>query len=254
MEFLSPSYGIFMFYIHIFIKIVMGKHMLEDRLDAGKKLAAKLLEHEKEDAIVIALPRGGVSVAVPIAQALRTALEVLIVRKLGSPYDPELGIGAIAEDGVTFLDTDLVNLLQVSTSIVKFLREKEIIELERRKQLYRKGKPLPLLTNKTVILVDDGLATGVTAHAALLSLKKLHPKKIIFAVPVCSKNTAQSISMFVDRILCLDGVEKLDAIGKYYHDFSQVSDEEVVEYLHKVNRNYSATNFDENAFAHRIVW
>jgi putative phosphoribosyl transferase len=228
--------------------------MFEDRLDAGKKLAAKLLGREKEKAIVIALPRGGVSVAVPIAQALQTPLEVLIVRKLGSPYDPEMGIGAVAEDGVTFLDTELVNLLQVATSIVKFLREKEIIELERRKQLYRNGKPLPLLTNKTVVLVDDGLATGVTAHAALLSLKKLHPKKIIFAVPVCSEETARSIRMFVDRIICLDGIDKLEAIGKYYHDFNQVSDEEVVAYLHKVNRNYPVANFDENVFAHRIVW
>ncbi len=228
--------------------------MFEDRLEAGKKLASKLLPHEKEEAVVIALPRGGVSVAFPIAEALQSALEVLIVRKLGAPLDPEMGIGAVAEDGVTFLDADLLNLLQVSVSIVKFIKDKELIELERRKQIYRNGKPLPLLTNKTVILVDDGLATGVTAHAALLSLKKHHPKKVIFVVPICSEETAHSISMSVDRIICLEGADKLEAIGKYYHDFHQVSDEEVVNFLHKVNKNYATNNFDENIFDHRIVW
>src|SRR5581483_143257 len=135
------------------------------------KLASKMAWSEA-NSLVIAMPRGGVAVALPIAQTLKTTMEVILARKIGSPLDPELGIGAVAEDNVTFLNSDLVDELNISDCIVKFLREKEKEELEKRRQSYRNGKSLPLLTNKTIFLVDDGIATGVTAHAALLSLRK----------------------------------------------------------------------------------
>ena len=172
--------------------------MFADRIEAGEKLAAKLLTYQNEGPLVIALPRGGVAVGSPIASTLHAPLEVVIVRKLGAPQNLELGIGAIAEDGVEYLDTDMLDYFQVSQGTLHLIQEREIAEMERRKRLYRKGKPLPLLTNRTVILVDDGLATGVSAYAAILSLKKHHPKKILFAVPVCSMETADAISPLID--------------------------------------------------------
>lgn len=227
--------------------------MFENRFDAGKQLAEKLA-NERENSLVVALPRGGVSVGFPIAQALGIALEVIIVRKLGSSYDPEFGVGAVAEDGVLFLDSDILDMIKIPNSVLKEIQEKESIEVERRKKLYRNGEPLPLLTNKTIILVDDGLATGVTAHAALLSLKKHHPKKIIFAVPVCSEDTAFAIRPFVDKIICLKSPQELSAIGQYYHNFDQVKDEEVLSLLQTIKKERILSVNIENDFGQKIVW
>lgn len=227
--------------------------MFENRFDAGKQLAEKL-SNEGKNSLIIALPRGGVAVGFPIAQALQTVLEVIIVRKLGTPNNPELGFGAVAEDGILFLDTELLDLLQITNSTITFLREKEEKELERHKQQYRNGQSLPLLTNKTIILVDDGLATGVTAHAALLSLKKHHPKKIIFAIPVCSQDTALAIRPMVDAIICLETPKQLDAIGGYYRNFDQMTDEEVLSFLQKTKDDQIASMNREDTFANQIVW
>lgn len=227
--------------------------MFEDRVEAGKQLAQRLTKYENESPLVVALPRGGVAVGFPIAKALHAPLEVEIVRKLGAPQNLELGIGAIAEDGVVYLDQDMLEYFQVSTGTLRLIQEREKAELERRRQLYRGGKPLGLLTNRTVILVDDGLATGVTARAAILSLKKHHPKKIIFAVPVCSQETAIDIREMVDSIICLEHPEKLDAIGRYYEDFRQVTDEEVLAQLRRINGDTSLpTSVDD--FNHKIIW
>jgi putative phosphoribosyl transferase len=223
--------------------------MFENRTEAGKQLAEKL-SNERKNSLIIALPRGGVAVGFPIAQKFKTNLEVIIARKLGLPNNPELGVGAIAEDGIIFLDREMVDLLQITTSTVKLLREKEEAELERRKKQYRNGKSLPLLTNKTIILVDDGLATGVTA---LLSLKKHHPKKIIFAVPVCSSDTMHTIRPLVDSMIYLNDPKQLDAIGRYYRNFDQLTDEEVVRFLQTNNEELSFTT-REDTFANQIVW
>ncbi len=228
--------------------------MFADRITAGKKLAEKLIKYTSNNPLVIALPRGGVAVGFPVAQMFHMPLEVVIVRKIGAPHNLELGIGAIAEDNVTFWDTDMVDNLGVSNQELLFLKEQESVELERRKQLYRNGESLPLLTSKTVILVDDGLATGVTACAAILSIKKHHPKKIIFSVPVCSTETANEIRPLVDSLICLESPENLDAIGRFYHNFRQVTDDEVVEILRKAENNYSPRRFAKNGFEHKIVW
>lgn len=227
--------------------------MFEDRIEAGKQLAAKLKKYEKENPLVVALPRGGVAVGSPIAKALHAPLEIEIVRKLGAPQNLELGIGALAEDGVIYLDENMLDYFEISQSTLRLIEERELLELERRKQLYRNGKPLPLLTNRTVILVDDGLATGVTARAAIMSLKKHHPKKIIFAIPVCSKETVEIIRPLVDAIICLELPEKLDAIGRYYEDFHQITDEEVVAYLRRINGKIP-THITPDDFNHKIVW
>jgi len=228
--------------------------MFEDRIEAGKQLAQKLKIYERENPLIVALPRGGVSVGYPVAKALHSPLDVEIVRKLGAPQNLELGIGAIAEDGVVYLDQHLLDYFEVSKSTLSLIRKREEVELERRKLLYRGGKPLPLLTNRTVILVDDGLATGVTARAAILSLRKHHPKKIIFAAPVCSKETAVDIRPMIDAIICLELPENLDAIGRYYEDFRQMTDEEVISQLRSINGTLSSANHHESPFSHKIVW
>jgi putative phosphoribosyl transferase len=228
--------------------------MFEDRISAGKKLSEKLTVYESENPLVIALPRGGVAVGFPIAKKLHAQLEVEIVRKLGAPQNLELGIGAIAEDGIVYLDTKMMDYLQVSQGTLHVIQERETAELKRRKQLYRNGKPLPLLTNRTVILVDDGLATGASAHAAILSVKKHHPKKIIFAAPVCSKEIAATIRQIVDGIVCLEFPDNLEAIGRYYEDFRQVNDEEVLTLLQRINGKTPTHLASENDFSHKIVW
>jgi putative phosphoribosyl transferase len=230
--------------------------MFKDRMTAGKKLVEKLVKHTKNSTVVVALPRGGVVVGSPVARELHAPMDVVIVRKIGPPRNPELGIGAIAEDAVVFLDTDMIDTLQISRQVLSMLQQQEYEELERRRLLYRGGKSLPLLTDKTVILVDDGLATGVTARAAILSIKKHHPKKIIFAVPVCSREAAEEIKSWVDSIICLEVPEKLDAIGQYYEDFRQVSDEEVIALLKEKKDERDASRFasGENSFENKIVW
>jgi len=226
--------------------------MFENRYDAGVLLSKKL--HSTQNSLVIALARGGVAVGYPIAQQMQLPLEVLVVRKLGSPNNPELGIGAVAENGVVYLDNGLVDLLQISNEEITQLKKKEIIELDRRIKLYRDGKSLPLLTNKTVIVVDDGLATGVTSHAALLSLKKHHPKKIIFAVPVCSHDTAQAIRPLVDAIICLEASDHLESIGRFYEHFDQLTDEQVLQLLQKTMDSKQYTDSSEDAFTSQIIW
>src|SRR6266568_2209480 len=224
--------------------------MFEDRIEAGKMLSEKLKKYEKENPLVVALPRGGVAVGFPIAKALHAPLEVEVVRKLGAPQNLEFGIGAVAEDGVVYLGKDMLEYFQISQSTLRLIQDREMLELERRKQLYRDGKPLPLLTNRTVILVDDGLATGVTARAAILSIKKHHPKKIIFAVPVCSKEIVVALRLMVDSIICLELPEKLDAIGRYYRDFAQVSDEEVLALLRRIIGNSPLHLKGDSDFSH----
>ncbi len=228
--------------------------MFEDRVEAGKQLAQRLKKYENDSPLIVALPRGGVAVGFPIAKELHAPLEVEIVRKLGAPQNLELGIGAIAEDGVVYLDQEMLEYFQISNSTLHLIQEREMAELDRRRQLYRNGKPIGLLTNRTVILVDDGLATGVTARAAILSLKKHHPKKIIFAVPVCAQETAMHIRSMVDSITCLEHPEKFEAIGKYYADFKQVSDEEVLAQLRRINSDVTLPSTIDHDFNHKIVW
>jgi putative phosphoribosyl transferase len=228
--------------------------MFKNREEAGKELAEKLLQYERKSPLVVALPRGGVVVGYHIAQALKAPLEVVIVRKIGAPQNPELGVGAIAEDKVKYIDTAILDRHQISLNDLQFTEEQEKQELARRKQLYRKGRNLPLFTNKTIILVDDGLATGVSARAALLALKKHHPKQIIFAVPVCSSETAFIIRTLINGVICLQSPEYLETIGQFYEDFNQVTDEEVLRLLGKANETHHVVQWGDKDFSHKIIW
>lgn len=205
--------------------------LYSDRHHAGKELAKSLKEYAHGDAIVLALPRGGVNIGYELAKALHIPLDVIVARKIGLPENPEFGIGAIGENGARVLDTRVIRLIGIPDDVLKNIIMKEQTELKRRVRLYRKNKPLPNLKNKTVILVDDGLATGVTAKAAIEAIKKQQPKKIIFASPICAYDTAQEFRSLVDEVICLATPLDLMSIGLWYRNFDQVSDEEVLQLL-----------------------
>jgi putative phosphoribosyl transferase len=203
-----------------------------DRREAGKLLASKLNAYQdRAEAIVLALPRGGVPVAFEIATRLHLPLDVWIVRKLGVPYHKELAMGAIASSGERVMNWDVVRLSHISPETIERVVKEETEELQRRDQLYRQGKPWPSLTDQIIILVDDGIATGSTMQAAIASLKPHQPKEIIVAVPIASPDIYKKIQAEVDQVVCLLQPESLDAIGRWYLNFAQTSDEEVRDCL-----------------------
>jgi len=204
------------------------KIMFRNRSEAGRKLAEKLSLYKGQgDVVVLALPRGGVPVGYEIATYLGVPMDVLIARKLGAPGQPELGIGAIAPGGIRVLDDRLIRLLGVSKEYIEKVSQEEAQELQRRTQEYRDGRPDIPLEGKTVIIVDDGLATGVTARAAVESVRRRNPKKIILAIPVCASQAIPFMRSLVDELVCLLTPSELGAVGLWYSDFRQISDEEV---------------------------
>ena len=203
-----------------------------DRTDAGQKLAQELAEYaSRPDVLVLALPRGGVPVAYEVARALRAPLDVFVVRKLGLPTHPELAMGAIASGGVRVVDPDVVRRFRVSEAELAAVTAAEARELERRERRYRKGRPFPDVRGKTVILVDDGLATGATMYAAASALRAQDPARVVVAVPVSSPETCDAFRHVVDDIVCAVTPEPFYAVGLWYEDFSQTTDEEVHDLL-----------------------
>lgn len=212
------------------------RHIFVNRQNAGLLLASRislLPKAELENAVILALPRGGVPVASEISKQLDIPFDVLIVRKIGHPFHPEYGIGAIAEDGVFWMDPEAVGLSKVTSDQIKTILEKEKQEIERRRLKYRNGLPIAPLENKTVIIVDDGLATGVTARAAVEYAQKKGATKIILAIPICSGNTARRLREEIDDVICLNEPTFFQSVGDFYHDFIQLTDEDVLNLLPK---------------------
>lgn len=205
--------------------------IFKDRTHAGQELAKALASFSKDKIIILALPRGGVPLGYELAKILSAPLDVIVARKIGMPQNKEFGIGAIAEGGIQILDKHTIDSIGLSQEALDELIKDEEVELNRRVTLYRKHKKLPNLHDKTVILVDDGLATGVTAKAAIETIKKHHPKRLIFAAPVCAYDTAQELSSMVDDVICLISPLDLRSVGMWYQHFDQTSDEEVVHLL-----------------------
>ncbi|HVT62191.1 MAG TPA: phosphoribosyltransferase [Legionellaceae bacterium] len=205
-----------------------------DRREAGIILAGYLKDYIRlPNSIVLALPRGGVPVAYEIAQALSIPLDILIVRKLGVPGHEELAMGAIASDDTVILNEKLLNQLDIDQSSVNTILQKEQEELVRRAHLYRGNRTFPTLNGKTIILVDDGIATGATMQAAVSSLRKHTPASIIIAVPVAAQETCEEMAKIVDQVICPLQPIHFYAVGMWYEHFSQVSDKEVIELLEK---------------------
>jgi putative phosphoribosyl transferase len=202
-----------------------------DRADAGKQLASKLQSLKGQDVVVLALPRGGVPVAFEIAKVLHAPLEVFLVRKLGTPGHEELAMGAIASGGVRVLNEDIIRSLGIDERMLEDEVSKEQAELQRREVLYRGTVPFPSLKGKTVIVVDDGIATGATMRAAVKALRQHQPAKVIVAAPTSARDTYQTLCTEADEVVCLATPEPYIAVGIWYESFPQTSDDEVKNLL-----------------------
>lgn len=205
-----------------------------DRIEAGQLLAEELAAYaNRSDVIVLALPRGGVPVAFEVAKALKAPLDVLVVRKLGVPSQPELAMGAIATGGVRVLNEELLRYLRIPYNEIEAVAAEEQKELERRERVYRGDRPAPEVRGRTVILVDDGIATGTTMRSAVAALKQQQPARIIIAVPTAAASTCDELRAQADEVtcICLMTPEPFFAVGLWYEDFAQTTDEEVRELL-----------------------
>ena len=202
--------------------------LFRDRTDAGRRLAEKLAQYaNRPGVVVLGLPRGGVPVAFEVARALHAPLDVFLVRKLGFPGKEELAMGAVASGGVRVMNESLLRRLHVSDAMMEEVTARELRELERRERAYRGGRPPLPVAGRTVILVDDGLATGASLRAGASALRRLEPARIVAAVPVGASETCEQFRDVVDEIVCAETPEPFWAVGNWYEDFSQTTDEEV---------------------------
>jgi putative phosphoribosyl transferase len=209
-----------------------------DRRAAGRELAGKLSKYAgRSDVILLALPRGGVPVAYEVALALKTPLDVLIVRKLGLPGREELAIGAIASGGIRILNQDIIHALQVDHAVVNSVTEQALQELRRREQQYRGNRPSPQIHDQTVILIDDGLATGATMLAAVRAIRTQDPAHVVIAIPAAAPQAIQILRPEVKEIVALIAPDPFEGVGRWFEDFSQSTDEEVQQLLNEADNH-----------------
>ncbi len=211
----------------------MKRLLFKNRQDAGRQLAARLREYKGQHPLVLALPRGGVPVGYEVALALDAPLDIIVVRKLGAPGQPELGIGAVVDGDhpQSVLNEDVVSILHVSEDYLSREVAAELQEIRRRQECYRRGRPPAAVAGRTVIVVDDGIATGGSMRAALRGVRRAAPKRLVLAVPVAPPETIESLRPEVDAVVCLSMPPFFHAVGQFYENFSQTTDEEVIELL-----------------------
>ena len=205
----------------------------QDRIDAGHKLAVALAAYKGQDVVVYGLPRGGVEVAGEIAKALHAPLDILLVRKIGAPMQPELAVGAVVDGGTPIIVRNRDVIAVTGTSAAKFddICKRELAEIERRRKLYVQGRPAFDPEGKIAIVVDDGIATGATMRAALQATRQRRPKKLVLAVPVAPPETIETLREEVDEVVCLEMPEDFGALGFFYRDFHQLEDQDVIDLL-----------------------
>ena len=205
----------------------------KNRSDAGRKLAKALAGYEEQQPVVLALPRGGVTVAAEVAAVLNAPLDLILVRKVGVPFQPELAMGAVVDGGAPIIvrNEDVIRLADIDESEFKRICDSELAEIERRRQRYLGNRQRADVSGRTAIVVDDGIATGATTRAALRATRIRNPKKLVLAVPVAPTDTVAELRSEADEVICLEDHEFFGAIGTYYADFSQVSDETVIDIL-----------------------
>ncbi|MDQ3310253.1 MAG: phosphoribosyltransferase [Gemmatimonadota bacterium] len=217
----------------------MMRPQFQDRVEAGQVLASELGAYVGQpNVLVLALPRGGVPVAFEVAQALHAPLDVFLVRKLGVPGHEELAMGAIASGGVRVLNRSVVDSLSIPDHVIAAVAVQEQRELERREHSYRGNRPDPEVRGRTVLLVDDGLATGATMRAAAAAIRAQEPRRLVVAVPVAARETCDEFRDEVDEVVCAITPEPFYAVGVWYRDFSQTTDEEVHELLERAATSY----------------
>jgi predicted phosphoribosyltransferase len=219
-----------------------------NRAEAGQLLAAKLSDFaERKDVLVLALPRGGVPVAFEVAKALKAPLDIFLVRKLGLPGQEELAMGAIATGGVRVVNEDVVRYLRIPNEVIDRVAAEEQRELVRRERAYRDDRPAPDVAGRTVILIDDGLATGSTMRAAVAALRKQNPARIIVAVPTAATQTCEELRGEVDDIVCATTPEPFLGVGRWYVDFTQTTDEEVRDLLRRAQQITGDVSHDQES-------
>ncbi|HVM78624.1 MAG TPA: phosphoribosyltransferase [Stellaceae bacterium] len=213
--------------------------VFRDRQEAGRLLAERLAGLRESLPVVLGLPRGGVPVAFEIAQALRAPLDVLLVRKIGVPWQPELALGAISdgEEPELFIDEQLKTLLEIDEEYIADARKRAIAEIERRRTEFRAGQPAIDVSGRVAIVVDDGIATGATTRVALRALRRRKPSRVILAVPVAPPDSLAGLRSEADEIVCLEKPEDMGAVGLYYRDFRQTTDQEVTDLLARARRD-----------------
>jgi putative phosphoribosyl transferase len=230
--------GICLNTLHQEARIVTAR--FRDRTEAGQRLASKLLSYaNRSDVLVLGLPRGGVPVAAEVAKALHAPMDICLVRKLGIPSHQELAMGAIASGGVRVLNDDVLSWLKISSKTIDEVAACELLELQRRDRTYRGDRLLPEVCDHTIILVDDGLATGSTMQAAVLAIKQQKPQRIVVAVPVATVDICQKMREMVDEVVCVMMPDPLYSIGFWYMNFAQTTDAEVCECLQKYQADSS---------------
>lgn len=212
--------------------------LFQDRIDAGEKLARKLVQYTgRKDVIVLALPRGGVPVGFEAAKALNAPMDIFPVRKLGAPGQEELAMGAIAPGDVRVLNKEVIRYGDISDEVIEQAVKKENRELKRRLLEYRGDRPFPDLRERCVILVDDGLATGASMRAAVKAVKRMEPARVVVAVPTAAPETCAEFESEVDEIVCVETPRPFGAVGACYEDFSQITDQEVREFLGEAEKS-----------------
>lgn len=207
-----------------------------DRHDAGRQLASLLSPLSRDAPLVVGLPRGGMPVAEEVAAALSAPLDFIAVRKLGAPHNPEYGVGAIAEDGTSVLDREIVAALDIDSGALEAIFDRESAELQRRVAAYGAGHGRQPLEGRTVVIVDDGVATGLTDTAALRAARRHHPRRLLLAVPLCAAGSRARLEVEADEVVCLIEPERFYGVGQWYRDFNQVTDAEVRVALARADR------------------
>jgi putative phosphoribosyl transferase len=229
--------------------------VFQNRTEAGKHLARAIQKLKIRDPWIIALPRGGVPIGFEVAKALRAPMDLLVVRKIGSPTNPEYGIGAITEGGLYFLNDAAIEDLQLSPKEIRPILNRELNNVNRQVAQFRGSRPNPNVKDRNVVLVDDGLATGVTARIAIDFLRQQGAKQIILAAPVCAPDTAQTLSGFADQVICIEKPENFYSVGLWYNDFSQISDEQVLSLMNETLQSREARTIKtiETAISEEII-
>jgi len=207
--------------------------VFQDRREAGRRLAEALAKYEAQDLLVLALPRGGVPVAAEVASRLHADLDLVIARKIGAPFQPELAMGAVVDgpEPITVRNEDVIALARVTNAAFESVRRRELTEIGRRRERYVGDRPRAKIEGRTAIVIDDGIATGATMRAALRAVRAQHPSKLVLAVPIAASDSLNTLRSEADEVVCLGGYEHFGAIGFFYRDFSPVSDEAVTDIM-----------------------
>jgi putative phosphoribosyl transferase len=207
--------------------------VFQDRADAGRRLAVRLTRYKGKEVVVFALPRGGIPVAAPIAEALNASLDLVLVRKLGTPFQPELAMGAVADGGspIVVRNEDVIAMAGISEAEFEAACRRELAEIERRRRLYLRARIRPEVQGRVAIVVDDGVATGATTRAALRAVRARQPKTLVLAVPVAPPDALEPLRGEADETICLEVRSDFGAIGYFYSDFRQLDDDEVIAIL-----------------------